>query len=584
MPNYQQTQEPPFVNAHTHTFTRSHTPKYMAKKILPWPFYTLLQTEYMVKRIKAYLGRNKDNFTYESRNERHKQYLKEKRRRGSILRSFFHFLFLFLVWLVFIYYLFVLVKPLFENTWLNYVMSWYVDLLKPIMPDLGSSWNSGLLLLAIILGFRNVRRTLLKMLWNQIKKRIGTERVEFLLRYVNIVGYTAYRNQAYVFNALEQQYPDGTKFVVLPMDMEFMGAGGVEEPYPKQMDEILKLKANNKEVCYPFICIDPRRIKAQSDAKEFLSFDTSNPDQIVLKDCMVKTYFDGGCAGIKIYPALGYYVFDKSLLILWLYCCQNNIPITTHCSIGPVFYRGALKNLGDTYDYHPIFEEVYDNDETKEDNIGALRFHQLKNKDFQKNHTHPLNYLCLLHEPLLVKVIEKYDTNGDLKDVFGYKDGKLTRNLKTLKINLAHYGSAEMWDKFLSQDRYKQANIILHNPEEGLELTVNISNKTKLYSYWHWVDWFSIISSMLLEFDNLYTDISYTAHDLKYINLLSGILENPTIGKRVLFGTDFYVVSNHKTEKQFWIDMKHLLGEDKWNAIARSNPTTFLTSKLSGSI
>ena len=153
-----------------------------------------------------------------------------------------------------------------------------------------------------------------------------------------------------------------------------------------------------------------------------------------------------------------------------------------------------------------------------------------------------------------------------------------------LKINLAHYGSAEQWDKFLSQDRYKEANFILNDPKDGLNLKTRIENHAKLYSLWHYVDWFSIISSMLLNFKNVYADISYTSHDLKYLNLLSEILDNPKISERVLFGTDFYVVSNHKTEKQYWIDMQNSLGVKKWNLIAQQNPTEFLTSKLPGSL
>ena len=89
---------------------------------------------------------------------------------------------------------------------------------------------------------------------------------------------------------------------------------------------------------------------------------------------------------------------------------------------------------------------------------------------------------------------------------------------------------------------------------------------------------------MMIEFENLYTDVSYTSHDLKYLNLLSEILDNPNIANRVLYGTDFYVVSNHKTEKQYWIDMQNMLGANKWRQIAKLNPTTFLTSKLPGSI
>lgn len=579
----------PFINAHTHTFTKDHTPKHMAKQILPWPFYKWLATGFMVNRIKKYLNRNQGSFHYSGRNKIWNAYKRKKFWTTTPVVTFFYRAFLTLVWIIFAYYLLGLIKPLVSDTWVgtlaewskgltNYIPSWFEDFIKR------NYWNQIGLLLLIILAFKNVRNSLKSYLGLKIQKAMGKERLEFLLRYINIVRFTSKQGQAYIFNDLEQQYPKGTKFVVLPMDMEYMDAGPVEKSFPEQMEEVLKLKDNNKETCYPFVMVDPRRIDQQSDANEFLNLNTKDPNAIVLEDCLMKDYMDGGCTGIKLYPALGYYVFDKALLPLWLYCAQNNIPITTHCSIGPVYYRGKLKDLGENYDLHPIFEEVYHKDENEDEVLGKFRYLEHKNKDFQKNFTHPLNYLCLIHKPLLIKVIEEFDEDDDLKTLFGYENGDIARDLSQLKINLAHYGSAEMWEKFLSQDRYRAANAIIKNPTKGLDLVKNIQSKAKLYQYWHYVDWFSIISTMMMQFDNLYTDVSYTAHDLKYLSLLSEILDHPKISKRVLFGTDFYVVSNHKTEKQYWIDMQNSLGEEKWNKIARENPTRFLTSKLPGTI
>jgi len=292
---------------------------------------------------------------------------------------------------------------------------------------------------------------------------------------------------------------------------------------------------------------------------------------------LVKDYFDQGCIGIKIYPALGYYPFDKNLLPLWLYCAQNDIPITTHCSVGPIFYRGKLKDLGEEYDRHPVFQEIVGKTSKGAPILEKLRLDQLKNKDFQKNFTHPLNYVCLLYEPFLKTTLESFKDEG-LNTLFGYNDGAIARNLSSLKVNLAHYGGAENWDQFMAQDRYEEANVIINNTTLGLDLTQRLTNWTKLYNTWHYVDWFSIISSMMLNFENVYTDISYTSHDLKYLNLLAQIMENPNIGERVLFGTDFYVVSNHKTEKQFWMDMQHTLDFHKWNQLAKQNPRQFLSS------
>lgn len=573
----------PIINAHTHVFTKDHTPKYLAKQILPWPFYMLLETGPILKLIKRYLNQNKQEFSYSARNKKWKAYKRTKFWTKTPGINALYNIFLTVVWIIFGYYLLDLIRPLVIDTLLlGWLCEFSSNCLDSIMPNLGNGWNSLALLLIIVLAFRNVRRALWNYIWSQVKKAMGKEKVEFLLRYINIVRFSGKKFQANIFNDLEQQYPKASKFAILPMDMEYMGADTVKVPYPKQMEDILSLKKNNEDTAYPFIFVDPRRIEEQDPTAPFLKFKSSDSATLELADCLVKEYVEGKCAGIKIYPALGYYVFDKNLLSLWLYCALNNVPITTHCSIGPIYYRGKLSDHGENYDLHPIFKEVYDKDKNGEEIVKPLRLTELKNKDFQKYFTHPLNYLCLLHKPLLIKVLEYYDDKY-LYDLFGYSDGDIARDLSRLKINLAHYGSAEQWDKFLKSDRYDEANFIL-NRDEGLNLKNRIEKHYDLYNLWQYVDWFSIISSMMLEFDNVYTDISYTSHELKYLNLLSEILDNQKISTRILFGTDFYVVSNHKTEKEYWIDMQNSIGPLKWDLLANKNPKQFLTSNLPGSI
>lgn len=574
----------PFINSHAHIFTNFYVPKYLAKKILPWPFYTFLKTGPALRMINSYIDRKNDRYTDDDKNKRWRRYKTKKFFATTPGINYIYYAFLFVVWVIFGYYLWGLIEPLLKGSLVHKMIEGYIiTWMDTFMPNLNGKWNTIGLLLFVLVAFRNIRNGLRKYLWSQVKKMLGKDTVEFLLRYVNIVLFSRRKWQANIFNALEQQYPPKSKFVVLPMDMEFMEAGPVEKNYDEQMEEILRLKSNNKSTAYPFIFVDPRRIRAQSKQDPFLSFNTSNPNKIELNECKVKTWLEGECAGIKIYPALGYYVFDKDLLTLWLYCVQNDIPVTTHCSIGPIFYRGKLSKIDKNYDLHPIFKEKYDDDKNGKPIIGGMRLQEIKNKNFQKFFTHPMNYVCLLHKPLLIQVLEHYNDKG-LKELFGYEDGDIKRDLSLLKINLAHYGSGPQWSKFLRQDRYREANEIIQKPRLGLGIKGRVDNLFQLYALWNYIDWFSIISSMILEFENVYSDVSYTSHDLSYLNLLSEILDNPKIQDRVLYGTDFYVVSNHKTEKQYWIDMQNSLGEEKWQKIANTNPTQFLTSKLPGTI
>lgn len=80
----------------------------------------------------------------------------------------------------------------------------------------------------------------------------------------------------------------------------------------------------------------------------------------------------------------------------------------------------------------------------------------------------------------------------------------------------------------------------------------------------------------MLQKENVYADISYIIHDNEIVPLLKQTLQNPALRKRVLFGTDFYVVRNHKSEKQMLAELMTHLGDHDVDQIARVNPRTYL--------
>lgn len=141
-----------------------------------------------------------------------------------------------------------------------------------------------------------------------------------------------YKTQGKVFDLLEKTYAKGTKFVVLSMDMDYMKAGKAVKPYLEQIEDLKKVKRNNPEML-PFLFLDPRRVaetKHLSGKRNYLNF---------LKSELQKRNFNG----IKLYPALGYYPFDKDLIDSFLFAQKYQIPIMTHCIEGTVFYRGGEK-------------------------------------------------------------------------------------------------------------------------------------------------------------------------------------------------------------------------------------------------
>ncbi|NKI33145.1 amidohydrolase family protein [Croceivirga thetidis] len=576
MPDQIQERETPIFNIHAHIFTKDHVPKYLAKKIVVWPFYVLLGTGFLIRTITWFRNLGKKEYTYAERNRSWSAYKTKMFFVRNPLFNFFYGLFRWVTTAIFAYYLLIWLYPLLDTTtigkWVYPIFENYLG----FMPKIETGWNQFFVLLVLALIFGHIRKSIYQVLKKRLQKMVGKEQLEYLLRYLKILDFSkgAGKNgMSYIFSKLQQQYPPKSKFVVLPMDMEFMNAGSVKQPYLVQMAKLMELKSKNRETLFPFVFVDPRRIAQQDPSQPFFDYDASNPDKITLKPCKLAEYLDRGACGIKIYPALGYYPFDKELLPLWLYCVQNKIPITTHCSVGPIFYRGNKKKA---WDRHPIFNEVITG--TKEANnqvIANLRLTQVPNKEFQANFTHPLNYCCLLMPHFLKQVLDVYQ-DQDLNDLFGYEDGELKRDLKGLKINLAHYGGAENWDRFLEKDRQQVANELVYRPAVALNLKNELPKLGNLYAHWHYSDWFSLITSMLIEFENVYSDVSYTTHDTQYVNLLSELMNNKKVNKRILFGTDFYVVSNQKTEKAYWIDMQNQLTPEKWEQLASINPNSFI--------
>ena len=85
----------------------------------------------------------------------------------------------------------------------------------------------------------------------------------------------------------------------------------------------------------------------------------------------------------------------------------------------------------------------------------------------------------------------------------------------------------------------------------------------------------------MLQYENVYSDISYILHDEAIFPLLKQTLQhdNGKLRRRVLFGTYFYVVRNHKSDKQIVTDTLAELDEEEFDLIARENPRASLGLK-----
>ncbi len=293
------------------------------------------------------------------------------------------------------------------------------------------------------------------------------------------------KSQLEIFKLLQSFYPDNTKFCVLPMDMEFMKAGNVNQNYKDQLDELAKIKRDPayKDLILPFIFIHPERMGLFSLVRKYIE--------------------EENFAGLKMYPPLGYYPFDERLDQVFAYAEKNNIPVTSHCARGGVFYKGSVT---DDMRKHPITGKV---------------FQQHKNKFFTDIYTDPDNY-----EYLFVKY-------------------------PNLKLNLAHFGGFDEWQKFLQS---------------------SIDSSGEL-------NWFEKVKSIIRKYKNAYTDISYTLFEKDLIPLLNITLQDPTLNSKILFGTDYYMVEQETSDKEFSINLRSAIGEENFRLIAEQNPKLFLNLK-----
>lgn len=553
--------EKPFINTHTHIFTAGDVPPFLARGILPWPVYFLTHIP-TILRIRRFYLKYIDHAWFKVK--------------------FFYQRFLTYLntsWIKVIYNLLLYVLFLVSAV---FVLDYFMDNFS-FGPEIPLSVRTGIILITLILlpWSRKILQSLGGIFFTPLRLWKPGPFINFLKRYMLIVSYASYNDQKNTFAKLFKMYPDRSRFVVLTMDMAYMGAGKPTHDYIRQLSSLEKLtKETSRNRHYdkliPFLCIDPRRFsdgKTHRD-RAFFRHSLSPDGQIILEDSFVKDFLEGkngqlpSFHGIKLYPALGYYPFDERLLPLWLYCQDKGLPITTHCIMGTIYFRGKLP-MGSMD--HPVFEQ----------NGSALKLKGRNNANFQFNHTHPLNYLVLLDKELLSRHIGK-NCSATTKTLFGYDEatGLVSRDLSNLKINLAHYGGEDQWALFLERDRQDIAQHINKNPFRGTRLVRENTKESPGtdHASWLWdkADWYTLISSLMLQYPNVYADISYTLHDEKIYPLLKQSLKNIKLRRKILFGTDFYVVRNHLSEKSILTQLYQYLDRSEIRWICYENPDNFL--------
>lgn len=80
-------------------------------------------------------------------------------------------------------------------------------------------------------------------------------------------------------------------------------------------------------------------------------------------------------------------------------------------------------------------------------------------------------------------------------------------------------------------------------------------------------------------YENLYADISFTLHEKEYFSLLKVLLADPVLRKKILFGSDYYMVETETTDRRFGLDLRGYIGEEDFKTIALDNPKVYFKSK-----
>ncbi|MEM9556313.1 MAG: amidohydrolase family protein [Acidobacteriota bacterium] len=286
-------------------------------------------------------------------------------------------------------------------------------------------------------------------------------------------------SQREVFERMASAYEDEdegdgpARFVVLPMDMDFMTEGSPRAPYLEQLAELRALRRELPATLLPFVAADPRR-------------------EGLLE--LVREHLDDGFRGIKIYPPLGYYPSDERLFPVYALAQERNVPVLSHCSRGGVYFCQTLE---------------------------------------------PDHF-----EPPISREILRRRSLADLTDFFT-EPGRMRPVLEQfpdLRVCLAHLGGEDEWDRHLDG-----------NPS-----------------------WVGESLDMMREFPNLWADLSFTAHDRGRFEAIRALVEDDTIGPRILYGTDSYMVQQRATERQFHERLRTALGDEGFRRIAETNPARFL--------
>jgi uncharacterized protein len=379
-------------------------------------------------------------------------------------------------------------------------------------------------------------------------------------RYIRFLDVAAQHSEAAIFRmALDaaKTYDANPRLVALTLDMDHMD--NQCKPivtYQTQLYQALRLKKLYPDNLFPFVSADPRSM-AGDEMVEWVSqfFKTgviSHQKKAILPYC----------AGIKLYPALGFFPFDPGLDKMYAYAEREGIPLIFHCTrAGSQYIGDSIKSL------IPHRPEMI-----MPENGSARYLEAIKAKE------EILSRIARYRDNDWIKNNRKGDNNRAC-ELFSHPQNYVPVMLKypNLKICLAHMGGG-------TEVKYMDPE----SKDRRRKMASTHRRFRKMSARWEadGHNWANLIKQLMVQHENLYTDLSYTVTELENHLvkkntrkwLVTKDRNNNELATRILFGSDFFMSKVEKGEGMIYELMRSKLAT-RYNLLARENPLRFLGTR-----
>lgn len=350
-------------------------------------------------------------------------------------------------------------------------------------------------------------------------------------RYLEFVKIGTSVNQSKIFENISRSYAQfpGHRIIVLTQVLDYLDLQDTKSHHIRirsQVEEVANIKKNAlyQNHINPFLGVDPRQTGLD-----------------LLED-WVKKYLspDEGFCGIKIYPAAGFFPFDKRLYPMYKWAEENEIPIMTHTTRSGSFYLGSFDSILNT---------------------GILALSDLDPND-------PVHASILERVKQLVAAKDWHKKNEVWCNIFGHPQNYevILKDFPKLKICLAHLGGGDE---------------VTRSPD---------TTPTKKFPPFLQENWYTLVLKLMKEHPNVYSDISYTLADDKAMKIIVDHFSTNPIDdfqvpmiQKLMYGTDFYLTQVELKGDEINLQqsfLKCFTDPKMAKTVAYDSPDKYLTSKI----